>query len=72
MLVLLESVAAAGPPRNTDVSHQLRGEVYEFIQGRLRVLWFYDVGRVVVCSHGLVKQSRKTPPAEIERAEAAR
>lgn len=72
MMALLESVALSGPPRNTDVSHQLRGEIYEFIQGRLRVLWFYDKGRVVVCSHGMVKQSQKTPRSEIERAEEVR
>jgi len=47
MLALLERVASAGPPRNTDISHQIDGDIYEFIQGRLRVLWFYDAGRVV-------------------------
>lgn len=68
MLALLERVASAGPPRNTDISHQIDRDIYEFIQGRLRVLWFYDAGRVVVCCQGFVKKSRKTPTAEIERA----
>jgi phage-related protein len=72
MLALLERVASAGPPRNTDISHQIDGEIYEFIQGRLRVLWFYDAGRVVVCCQGFVKKSRKTPTAEIERARRLR
>jgi phage-related protein len=34
------------------------------------VLWFYDEGRLVICSHGFVKRTRKTPAAELERARA--
>ncbi|MFL6293874.1 MAG: type II toxin-antitoxin system RelE/ParE family toxin [Thermoanaerobaculia bacterium] len=35
------------------------------------MLWFYDQGRLVVCSHGFLKRTRKTPPGEVERAQAA-
>ena len=41
MLALLERIATNGPPRNVDVSHSLRGDIWEFIQGSLRVFWFY-------------------------------
>ena len=68
MLKLLDRVSAQGPPRNTEISHQLDRGIWEFIQGRLRVLWFYDEGKLVVCSHGFVKKQQKTPAAEIERA----
>ncbi|SEL61131.1 type II toxin-antitoxin system RelE/ParE family toxin [Ectothiorhodospira marina] len=68
MLALLEQVAEAGPPRNTDISHKLDGEIWEFIRGRLRVCWFFDEGRVVICTHGFVKKSQKTPSAEIRKA----
>jgi phage-related protein len=68
MLRLLERVAQQGPPRNTDVSHQIGDSLWEFIQGQLRVLWFYDEGRIVVCSHGFVKKGRKAPRGEIARA----
>ncbi len=71
MLRLLDRVASQGPPRNTEISHQLGPGLWEFIQGRLRVLWFYDEGRLVICSHGFVKKRQKTPPAELERAEEA-
>jgi phage-related protein len=71
MLRLLAFAAEHGPPRNTEVSHKIAGEIWEFIAGRLRVLWFYDEGRVVVCSHAFVKRTRKTPRSEIERASAA-
>lgn len=72
MLALLEQVAETGPPRNVEQSHKLEGDIWEFIQGRLRVCWFFDEGKVVVCTHGFVKKSQKTPAAEIRRAEARR
>jgi phage-related protein len=70
MLRLFSFLAEQGPPRNVDVSHKIAGEVWELIAGRLRVLWFYGEGRVVVCSHGFVKRTKKTPPIEIYRAQA--
>jgi phage-related protein len=71
MLRLLAFVAEQGPPRNVETSHKLASEIWELIAGRLRVLWFYDEGRLVVCSHGFVKRTRKTPAAEIDRARAS-
>jgi phage-related protein len=68
MAALLDRVAAEGPPRNVEVSHQLAEGIWEFIQGRLRVLWFYDEGRLVIASHGFVKKTRKAPASEIGRA----
>lgn len=72
MLALFEQVAEHGPPRNTEVSHQVGAAVWELRQGRLRVLWFYDVGRIVVCSHGFVKRTSKIPAREIDLARANR
>lgn len=69
---LLDVVASVGPPRNTDVSHRLAPDIWEFISGDLRILWFYDERKVVVCSHGFVKQRQKTPKAQLEQAEAVR
>ncbi len=71
MLRLLSRVAEQGPPRSVETSHKLADETWELIAGRLRVLWFYDQGRVVICSHGFVKRTRKVPSGEIERAAAA-
>jgi len=36
MLALLSRVATEGLPRNTEISHQIKGKLFEFIQGRLR------------------------------------
>src|SRR4030043_1852782 len=66
MLALLGRVAMEGPPRNTEISHQIKGKLFEFIQGRLRVLWFYDEGRLIICTNGFVKKGRKTPRGEID------
>src|ERR1700730_3495864 len=71
MLRLLAFVAEQGPPRNVETSHKIAGEIWELIACRVRVLWFYDAGRLVVCSHGFVKRTRKTPGGEIERARSA-
>jgi phage-related protein len=72
MTYLLERTAMEGPSRRTEISHQIKGGIYEFLQGRIRVLWFYDEGRIVVCSHGFIKKTQKTPETEIRRAEEAR
>lgn len=72
MLVLLEKVALGGPLRNDKQSHKIEGDIWEFIQGRLRVLYFYDEGRVVVCTHGFVKKTQKAPKGEIATANRVR
>jgi hypothetical protein len=33
------------------------------------VLWFYADGKVMICSHGCMKESKKTKRKEIEQAE---
>lgn len=68
MLQLLERVAQAGPPRNTEICHKIQDDVWEFIKGRVRVFWFYDEGRVVVCTHGMIKSTQRTPKSDIEHA----
>jgi len=68
MLRRLEAMAAHGPQFLPDVSHQIEPDIWQTEQGRLRILWFYDRGRVIVCSHGFVKKTRKTPESERSRA----
>lgn len=69
---LLRSVSRRGPRIGGELSKELGDGLLEFRPGVLRILWFYDAGRVVVCSHGFVKRSRKTPKGEIDRAREAR
>lgn len=70
LLRLLQRVAEEGVPRNAEISHKLAGDVWEFVQGDLRLLYFRDRDRVVVCSNALVKRGRKVPKGDIDQAQA--
>jgi phage-related protein len=70
MLRRLEAIAEHGPQYLPDISHQIEPDLWQTEQGRIRILWFYDRDRVIVCSHGFVKRTRKTP--ETEKAQARR
>lgn len=72
MLNLLERCAEHGPPRNADLKHQLDEGIYELIKGQLRVVFFTDAGKLIICSHGFLKRSRKVPRKEIDAANQAR
>lgn len=64
MMALLRWTSRHGTPRNKEKSNHLGDEIFEFKAESLRVLYFYDVDRVIVCSHGFVKKTRKFPPGE--------
>ncbi len=72
MYDLFERFAVAGKEKfSDDLCHYANKneKIWQFTKGRLRVLWFYGHGnRIVVCSHGFVKQSQKTPKKEINHA----
>lgn len=68
MLQLLEAVAAQGPSRNTEISHQIDEEIWEFIKGRIRVFWFYDKNKIIVCTHGIVKKTQKITKSDKDKA----
>jgi phage-related protein len=73
MVLLRQDLPASGPPRSEELSKQLDGAIYEFRKTpkrgpALRVLWFYDEGRVVVCTHAYWKRTQRTPRSEIEKA----
>lgn len=73
IMALFKRIADAdvGPRLLPDeISHQIAGPIWEFIQGRLRVLWFYGEKRkLVICTHGFVKAQNRTPAAEIRLAQ---
>jgi phage-related protein len=71
MLRRLEAIAQTGMTQVTEISHQIAGDIWQLEKGDLRILYFYDRGRVIILSHGFVKQSRKTPRSEIQRAQEA-
>ncbi|UUZ69636.1 type II toxin-antitoxin system RelE/ParE family toxin [Polaromonas sp. P2-4] len=69
-------VAGTGPQAlNSAQCHQVdaNNKIYEFISGKLRVLFFQgSTGSVVICTHMFLKKTQKTPPKEVNKAIRAR
>jgi phage-related protein len=72
MMRLLDNAARDGQPRNKEKCNTLGDKIFEFKTKKLRLAWFWDAGCIIVCSHGWIKKSQKTPTGEIDRAIAAR
>lgn len=72
LLSYFKQVAVSGPKAlNTAQCHQVdaNNKIYEFISGKLRVLFFQGTqGNVVICSHMFLKKTQKTPPKELRKA----
>ena len=72
LLEYFKQVASGGPQAlNTAQCHQVdaNNKIYEFIAGRLRVLFFQSTtGRMVVCTHMFLKKTQKTPRKEVSKA----
>lgn len=70
---LFKYVTEHGPQGlDLEISHNIAPEIFEFVRGRIRVAWFYDANKVVICSNGFIKKGQKTPKQEIETAQAAK
>ncbi len=73
LIALLDHVSEKGPQRlPEDICHKISDEIWQFTKGRLRLAWFYDEGKLIICTHGFMKQTQKTPKSEIHRAEEAK
>jgi len=76
MLALLRQVVpAAGPPRSEPLCKPLGDGLYELRKQpkgkKLRVIWFYGVGQVIVCTYAFGKAER-TPQLLVERSRLLR
>ncbi len=72
LLARLHLAAERGPPKNKEQSRQLKGNgpvVLEFKTHKLRLFWFYDEQRVILCVNGIVKG---TPKAQQQAIAIAR
>ena len=72
-IIEMASEESTGPTQFHDnISHIVDKEnkIWEFIAGRLRLLWFYSPvkNQVIICSHVFFKKSQNTPKREIKRA----
>lgn len=69
---LLTDTAKNGPPPDETKFKNLPGtdDLYEFkTSGGLRLICFKDEGALIICTHGYLKDGRKLPKREKERAE---
>lgn len=73
LVATIEKAARLGPWKlPSDRSHKIRGDIWQFRADSLRVLYFYDEGNLVICTHAFVKKAQNTPSREIDRADKAR
>lgn len=71
MQALIAIVARNGPPRNERRSRRLDGPIYELkTRSGIRIPYFYDDGRVVVCTEALRKPKQAELRRVIQRAAA--
>jgi phage-related protein len=70
---LFKDAAQRGPPQNTEKFKKLKNTdgIYEFRISKLRLLCFYDNAEasLIVCTHGFIKKTQKTPEKHITHAE---
>ena len=70
-VLLLQTIPKYGPPRSEPRCKALGGGLYELRKQpkgkKLRVVWFYGGGAVIVCTAAF-KKAERTPPGEIDRA----
>lgn len=69
MAALFARVLEHGILNNKQKCRSLGNKLFEFkTRGGLRVVWFWDEGRMIICTHGFEKAQQKTPRREIEKA----
>ena len=72
LLEYFKHVANGGPQAlNSAQCHQVdaNNKIYEFISGKLRVLFFQAAtGRMVICTHMFLKKTQKAPAREVNKA----
>jgi phage-related protein len=75
LLYIINRTAQQGAPEDPHQCRPLGEGIFEFkAPSTARVLWFYDAGRIIICTHGFAgKRGRgKTPQSEIKRAKEIR
>jgi len=73
VMAQLRWAAANGPPRNYKKSRPLADRIFELkTRGGIRIPYFYDQDRLVICTEALRKPKKTEMRAVIMRALAAR
>ncbi len=66
---LLDYSCEHGLPKNNQKVNTLGDGLFEFkTTGGLRLIGFWDAGRIILCTNGFLKKRQTTPPNEIATA----
>lgn len=69
LAALFNRVVDHGIPKNEQKCRTLGNKLFELkTRGGLRIVWFWDEDKMVICTHGFSKSTRKTPRGQLERA----
>lgn len=68
MASFIDRVAMHGPPVNREKCKLVAGDIHEFKSHQVRILWFWEKNRVIICTHGFIKKRDDIPRSEISRA----
>lgn len=68
IMALIERAAENGPPKNTEKCNPVGDGLFELKHLHTRVLFFYQPGRIILCSHGFWKPNKKKQQEHIKHA----
>jgi len=66
----IERIADFGPLKNLDVVKPLGNKLFEMKISWVRIVFFYDEAKLIICTHAFRKDSQKTPKRELSRAQS--
>jgi len=72
IIALLSYTAENGTSGNPEKFRKLESDIWEFKSYQIRILCFFDKGRIIITTHGFFKKRGKTPPGEIGKARKLR
>lgn len=72
IILTIELLAQHGTRQSSDVTKNIRDDIWELRPGKNRILYFYFKNDTFVLLHQFRKKTKKTPPKEIEKAKAIR
>ena len=71
MVRRIEGIAKGNLPIS-NVHHSIDEGIWQISSGKYRLLYFFDAGRRITCTHYFIKEKDKTPRKEIGKAKKHR
>lgn len=61
VIARLDTVSVNGPPRNLEQNRPLDHKCYELKMSQTRIVYFWEKGRMIICTIAFPKKGQKTP-----------